>query len=110
MLPLLYAELVVNVFHSGDAFGDVFGQALCVLVVDAARERDFAVLHLDVDFARVDIRVVGQAFVDVFADAVVGTLPVLWPAAGEAALLIAVAAHAAPIVPHAAAISTEIAA
>src|SRR5579884_2369904 len=96
MLVRSHAQLVVNLLHARHAFGDILGQASGVAMIDAAAQRDLAVVHLNFDLAGIDVAVPCQAFVNVFLDAFVGAAIILRTASGITAALGIVAQAAAP--------------
>src|SRR6185369_7793674 len=75
--------LVVHVHHAADALGDGFGQTLGAAVGDGAGEGHLAVLHFNLDVARVDVAVGLETVADLFVDPLVGALV----AAGAAAAM-----------------------
>jgi hypothetical protein len=64
----------LNVDHARHRFGDVFCAALILTAVDCAGKYYFAVNHLHVDLRSVEVIIVGQTIVDIFLDALVGSL------------------------------------
>src|SRR5205814_3875679 len=85
------SKLVVHLLHSPHAFRDFLGGALGPPIVHAALQRDVAVQHDDLDVARIEIAVLGEALADVFANPFVGALIV----ARSASCMRAVRAEAA---------------
>src|SRR4051812_9226243 len=80
---------------AGDALGDVLGAAALVAAVHHAGQRHLAARDNNVDAGRVDIGVVGQAVVDVLADAVVRAGVALRAAAAMVVLAAALGATVA---------------
>src|SRR5207237_5052292 len=78
---LVHLELVVHVLHAGAPLDDVLGRALLLTVFDLAGERDFAVVDLNLDLAGIDLGMAEQLFAHVLANAIVGALVTLRPAA-----------------------------
>src|SRR5262249_54874479 len=85
------AQLIAHVRHARHRFDDVFRAAFLFAAVHAPGENDHAVVHTDLDVARVNVPVVRQTVVYIFADAFVGTT---------------VAARAAPRIPPAPLVQT----
>ena len=79
----LHLQLVVDVRHTHHAFDEVFGHVAHAAFDDGAGERDVALVDVDHDVARIDVVAVGQAFVNVVADAFVRTLVALRTHAAE---------------------------
>src|SRR5207247_5376244 len=80
LLVLRDPDLVVHFLDAPDAVRDVFGRALRPAIVHRAGERHLAVLHADLDIARVDVAVLGQPLAEILANSVVGALVVARPA------------------------------
>jgi hypothetical protein len=66
--------LIAHVLGASHRFGEVFGAAFLIAAVHAPGERDHAVVHAHLYVARVNIPILCQTVVYVFADALVGTL------------------------------------
>src|ERR1051325_7308329 len=84
VLPLFDPELIMHLLNSGDVFGNLFGQPFCSALVYRAGERHFTTLHFHVDVGRIHAGVTRELLIDVLTDTVIGALPVLRTAAGEA--------------------------
>src|SRR5690242_5239724 len=83
LLTPVDAQVVDHVAHAGDAFGNVFGQPLRAPVVNEAFEHDVAIHHVDFDLRGVNVAVVCEAVVDLFAYALVRAAITARPAARE---------------------------
>ena len=66
----------MDVPDAGNGFHDILGHAFGCAVLDRAGEGHLAILDLNFDLRGVDVRVVGQALIDVLANALVGAAPV----------------------------------
>jgi hypothetical protein len=67
------AQLIAHVRHARHRLGDVFSAALLRATGNEPGERYHAVVHAHFDVARVNVPIIRQTFVYVFADALVGT-------------------------------------
>jgi hypothetical protein len=74
----LHAQSVLDVVHTGHRLRDVFRAALIVAAVDVAGKSHFAILDCHYNFKRVEIIILAQPVVDVFANPLVGSAIVFW--------------------------------
>jgi hypothetical protein len=75
------AQLVAHVRYTRHRIGDVFRAAFLFATLHAPGERDHAVVDDHLDVCRIDISVIRQTVVYIFADALVGSLLTARPAA-----------------------------
>ncbi len=80
-------DFVSHVTHAEYAFGNILGQALGMTVIDFSSERHLSCDDLDLDVAGINVRMLRQAFIDVFLDPVIGALPVTWTTSYKPAAL-----------------------
>lgn len=97
--PRLDAQIVLDVSHSRNGVGAVFGPPLGQTAINRARERHFAIGDLHLDLGRVKFGVVGEPIVDVVANAIIGPCVVLGPTAGMLAPLLAPTAGEVALLP-----------
>ncbi len=69
------ADLVLHIRYSVHLFSGILGHSLGVTVIDRARQCHLALFDFHFDVGGVDVWVSRELFVDVFLDAIVGTLP-----------------------------------
>ena len=70
---LTHPQAVFDIPHTRHHFSDVFCTPLCAAVVYVAGKRYFSVGYRDINVGSVDKRIVAQAVVNIFLDALVGT-------------------------------------
>ena len=69
---LSHAQIVLHMTYPGNILGDIFGQPFGIAAVHMTIQRDFAILHGDIDVGCVDDRIIGQPIAHILADALIG--------------------------------------
>src|SRR5690606_31796366 len=67
-------DAIVDLCYAGDFGHEIFGRVLLASHLDRARERNLAVLDLDADVARIDVRIIGEPFANELPQQLVAAL------------------------------------
>lgn len=86
---LLYPQVVLDVFHARDPVDAILGQTLDMFGFHLTLERDFAFGYANLDVGCIDHRIVAEAVIGIFLDALVGTTVTLGAFAAVSAVFIA---------------------
>jgi hypothetical protein len=70
-LRVVHPDLIPHVAHPGNVFHDVLGHSLFMPILNRTAQGHFTVIYLDLDLGGVDLRMVGQPFIDIFANTIV---------------------------------------
>lgn len=86
-MPRLAGDLkfVFDAFYPGYEFDERFDSSNCAVTIDKAFQRDDAVLHLDLNIARIDVWSIRETIVDFILDFLVAATVASGPDTSESA-------------------------